>query len=171
MDSLLFKAHRLEEITEVSPFVVISRIILQHLIGFLWYLLTSITVSSGSLHQERSYSFLGNSHFRPTDTLFRAEEASLVIISDLGITAMTGILWYCSSAFGIPVMLPYVQPYLWLKDWIVAITHLHHTHPDLPKYDDEAWTFLRGANATICCNGRCLFHGIVEYHVIDHLFS
>jgi fatty acid desaturase len=149
MDSLLFKAHRLEDITEDSPFVVLSRIVLQQLIGFLWYLLTNISASPGSLHQKQSTSFLGNSHFLPMSTFFRPEEAHLVIVSDLGIAAMASILWYCSSAFALPVMLLYVQPYLRLNNWIVAITYLHHTHPDLPKYDDEAWTFLRGATATI----------------------
>jgi fatty acid desaturase len=72
-------------------------------------------------------------------------------------------------------MLLYVQPYLWLNNWIVAITYLHHTHPNLPEYDHAAWTFLRGATATIDLDfgwtGRYLFHGIVEYHVIHPLFS
>jgi bifunctional Delta-12/omega-3 fatty acid desaturase len=56
-----------------------------------------------------------------------------------------------------------------------AITYLHHTHPKIPKYEDPSWTFLKGALATIDRDfgfiGRNLFHGIIEYHVIHHLFS
>lgn len=64
---------------------------------------------------------------------------------------------------------------MWLNHWIVAITYLHHTHPELPKYEEEAWTFIKGATATvdraIWFVGPYLFHNIVEFHVIHHLFS
>ncbi|KAF2793394.1 delta-12 fatty acid desaturas-like protein [Melanomma pulvis-pyrius CBS 109.77] len=172
--SLIFSAQRLEELTEDSPFVILIRIMLQQLLGFPWYLLTNITAAQGSLHQKQSDSFLGNSHFLPTSTLFRPEEASLVIMSDLGTAAMAFVLWYCSSTLGLPVMLLYVQPWLWVNHWIVAITYLHHTHPNLPKYDNEVWTFLRGATPTMDRNfgwtGRYFFHNIIDYHVIHHLF-
>jgi omega-6 fatty acid desaturase (delta-12 desaturase) len=174
MDSLLFSIHRMEELTEDSPFVTLGRILLQQLLGFPWYLLTNITAARGSLQREQSNSFLGNSHFLPTSNLFRPNEASSIIISDLGIIAMVLTLWHCSSA-GLPMILLYVQPWVWVNHWIVAITYLHHTHPNLPKYENEAWTFLRGATATMDRDfgwtGRYLFHGIIEYHVIHHLFS
>ncbi|KAK7184481.1 fatty acid desaturase [Paraphaeosphaeria sporulosa] len=174
-ESLLFQANRLEELTEDSPVVIIFRILIQQLLGFPWYLLTNITGSPGSLHRKRSDSFLGNSHFAPRSTLFRPEEAHLIIASDLGLLAMAGVLWYASESLGLPVVLLYIQPWLWVNNWIVAITYLHHTHPSLPKYEDEAWSFVRGATATMDRDfgwtGRYLFHGIIEYHVIHHLFS
>lgn len=57
----------------------------------------------------------------------------------------------------------------------VAITYLHHTHLDVPHFDAESWTFVKGALATVDREfgfvGRHLFHGIIEYHVIHHLFA
>jgi bifunctional Delta-12/omega-3 fatty acid desaturase len=85
-------------------------------------------------------------------------------------------LWYASKIVGWQaVALLYIQPYLWVNHWIVAITYLHHTHPHVPKYEPEAWSFLRGATATIDrelgFGGKHLIHNIAEFHVIHHLFS
>jgi omega-6 fatty acid desaturase (delta-12 desaturase) len=56
----------------------------------------------------------------------------------------------------------------------VAITYLHHTHPDIPHYGAESWTYTKGALATVDRSlgfiGRHLFHEIVDFHVIHHLF-
>lgn len=58
---------------------------------------------------------------------------------------------------------------------IVMITYLHHTHPNLPKYTAESWTFLRGATATIDRDfgiiGTHFLHHISSDHVTHHLFS
>ena len=54
------------------------------------------------------------------------------------------------------------------------ITYLHHTSPNLPKYTPEAWTYLRGALATVDRDPgfilRHSFHQIINLHVIHHLF-
>jgi fatty acid desaturase len=113
--SVILNVERLDEITEDTPFVVLLRIVLQQVVGFPWYLLTNITASPGSLHQKQSKSFLGNSHFLPSSTLFRPEEASLIILSDLGIAAMASIVWYCYSVFDLPMMALYVVPYMWMN--------------------------------------------------------
>jgi bifunctional Delta-12/omega-3 fatty acid desaturase len=167
---------RLEELSEDTPIVTFLRILLQQAIGFPWYLLTNITASQGSLYRHQSDVFLGNSHFLPSSTLFRPEETIYILLSDLGILLMATGLWWSSKIFGTPaILLVYVQPYLWVNHWIVAITYLHHTHPNLPKYEPEAWTFLKGALATVDREfgwiGKHLFHNIIDYHVIHHLFS
>jgi len=55
------------------------------------------------------------------------------------------------------------------------ITFLQHTDPSLPHYEASAWTFTRGAAATIDREfgfiGRQLLHGIVETHVLHHYIS
>ncbi|MCJ1312457.1 hypothetical protein MMC25_006131 [Agyrium rufum] len=167
---------RLEELTEDSPAVTLARIVLQQIFGFPWYLVANITSSVGSLYQEKPKSFIGNSHFLPSSTLFRPEEAKLILASDIGIGLTITALWYASSRIGFTaVFLLYLQPYMWVNHWIVAITYLHHTHPDIPKYEAEAWTFLRGALATVDREfgwvGKHMLHNIVEFHVIHHLFS
>jgi fatty acid desaturase len=52
----------------------------------------------------------------------------------------------------------------------VAITYLHHTHPDVPHFEADSWTFVKGALATVDRDGgfvgRHLFHHIIDDHVI-----
>ncbi|KAL9123710.1 MAG: hypothetical protein Q9217_006886 [Psora testacea] len=175
-NSLLFDVNRLEELTEDSPIVTFLRIVLQQVIGFPWYLLTNITASQGSLHKPHSKKILGNSHFLPHSTIFRPEEGHLIVLSDLGIGLMAAGLYLAATKIGFELMaLLYLQPYMWVNHWIVAITYLHHTHPNLPKFEPEAWTFLKGATATVDREfgfiGKHMFHNIIEFHVIHHLFS
>lgn len=62
-----------------------------------------------------------------------------------------------------------------LTNCTVAITFLQHTDPTLPHYEGHAWTFARGAAATIDREfgfvGRHLLHGIIETHVLHHYIS
>ncbi len=56
----------------------------------------------------------------------------------------------------------------------VAITYLHHNHPDVHHFDAQGWTFVKGALATVDRDfgfvGKHLFHGIIDTHVVHHLF-
>ena len=163
--------------TEDAPLVTFGRIVVQQILGFPWYLAANITATQGSLANKPPSKYpLGNSHFLPTSSLFRPEEAHLILASDVGIGLVVLALWYTSTVIGWEwVALLYIQPYLWVNHWIVAITYLHHTHPTVPKYEPEAWTFLKGATATIDrelgFGGKHLMHNIAEFHVIHHLFS
>ena len=192
--TLGFDVNRLEELTEDAPIVTFLRIILQQVIGWPWYLLTNITASDTSLPKKKSTRILGNSHLAPYGSLFRPDEAYVIILSDVGLVIMGWILYMAGSRIG-PNMLAllYIQPYMWfvpLQDpslvfgyaehrrcnqWIVSITYLHHSHPDLPKYKEEHWTFLKGATSTVDRSfgfiGKHLFHNIIDFHVIHHLFS
>ncbi|KAL9120028.1 MAG: hypothetical protein Q9187_003418 [Circinaria calcarea] len=165
-----------ENLTEDAPAVTLLRIIMQQLIGWPWYLMNNITAAPTSLPTNPSMKWLGNSHFAPMGSLFRREEAHLILISDFGLLAMILLLCFAASRLGSSmVLLLYLQPYLWVNHWIVAITYLHHTHPKLPKFEPEAWTFIKGATATMDREfgfiGKYFFHGIIEFHVIHHLFS
>ena len=137
--------------------------------------MNNVTASRGSLASSQSPEFLGNSHFLPSSSLFRPEEAQLILISDIGIgLALLGLL-YASQQVGWQMMTClYFYPYLWVSHWIVAITYLHHTHPKVPKFEDEAWSFLKGATATVDRDfgwvGKYLLHNVIEYHVVHHLF-
>ncbi|SLM39234.1 fatty acid desaturase [Lasallia pustulata] len=175
MSRLLFKSERLEELTEDSPLVTVLRLTLRHALGFPRYLCTNISAGEGSFPNPKSTVPFGNSHFAPTGSLFRSEEARFIALSDLGLALMIAALWFASSKLGFStVALLYVQPYVWLNHWIICITFLHHTHPSLPKFEDEAWTFMKGAMATVDRDfgwvGKYLFHGIIEFHVVHHLF-
>ncbi len=174
--SLMFSFGGLEEILEDSPIFVFFRIVLQQALGFPWYLLTNIGAAPGSHLRSPSGKPFDKSHFAPTGSLFRNSEVPLILISDLGLTAASVGLWLVGRHIGFSMLaLLYLQPYMWLNHWLVAITYLHHTHPALPKFEAEAWTFLKGATATIDRDfgwiGRHIFHGIIEFHVVHHLFS
>ncbi|KAF2762577.1 delta-12 fatty acid desaturas-like protein [Pseudovirgaria hyperparasitica] len=171
LDSLDPLAHLAED----SPLSTLLRIVLQQLVGWPWYLLTNITAAPNSISGPPSQHFLGNSHFLPWSTLFCHSEAYYILASDMGILATTFLLYKLVLATSWQtVALIYLFPWLWLNHWIVAITYLHHTHPQVPKYEDSAWSFLHGATATIDRDfgwiGRLLFHNIIDYHVVHHLF-
>jgi omega-6 fatty acid desaturase (delta-12 desaturase) len=109
-------------------------------------------------------------------TLYRPEEGHLILASDIGLGITLAGVYYASTIVGWPMtLLLWLQPYLWLNHWIVAVTYLHHTHPDVPKYEPEAWTFLKGATATIDrglgFGGKHFMHNIADFHVVHHLFS
>jgi len=166
----------LDEMTEDAPLAAFGRIVMQQLLGWPMYLVNNITASAGSLYGKQSDKPFGNSHLNPWSTLFRPEEAHLMIASDMGLALTAGALYVAGQKFGFAsVALMYGQPYLWLNHWIVAITYLHHTHPEVPKYRPEAWTFIKGALATVDRNlgfaGQHMLHNIADYHVIHHLFS
>lgn len=174
--SMFFDINRIDDLAEDSPLWIFARIILQQIVGFPWYLATNITASKGSLHRPKSTQPLGNSHFLPSSTLFRPEEAKFILASDIGLGLMLLGLWYIGNMIGFGTLtLLYFIPYMWVNHWIVAITYLHHTHPKLPKYEPESWTYLKGATATMDRDfgwvGRFFFHNIIEFHVIHHLFS
>ena len=175
-ESLLFDVSRLEELTEDAPIATFLRIVLQQLIGWPWYLLVNITAADTSMHGPKSDKTFGNSHFNPFGPLFRKDERLNIILTDIGLLLMGTFLWTMGQRFGsAKVFLLYVVPWMWVNNWIVAITYLHHTHPKLPKYGAENWSFIKGATATVDREfgfiGKHLFHGIIEFHVIHHLFS
>lgn len=70
-----------------------------------------------------------------------------VHISTLGLLAVFyGLyLWAQATSFA-EVLAIYVGPYLVVNAWLTLITLLHHTHAEVPHYDDRAWTWLRGKN-------------------------
>lgn len=67
----------------------------------------------------------------------------------------------------------YGVPYLWVHYWIVAITCLHHTRPDVPCLAHQRWSYMERSLCTVdrsfgvLC--QYLFHRILETHVIHHL--
>ncbi|KAL9617927.1 MAG: hypothetical protein Q9160_007293 [Pyrenula sp. 1 TL-2023] len=173
--SLRVTVKDLEEMVEDAPIVTCFRIMTQQLLGFPWYLANNITAAEDSLPKPKSSIPLGNSHFAPWGSLFRKDEALLILMSDIGLAAMAYVLYMAGSYFGSTnVALLYLQPYFWVNHWIVCITYMQHTHPDLPKFENDAWTFLKGATATVDRKfdwfGKHLIHNIVDFHVIHHLF-
>lgn len=183
------------ELFEDTPLVQAGKLIGHQLLGWQMYLLLNAT--SGPDSMQKKTGWLRQSHFEPTSAVFRPNEALFIALSDLGL-AITGMgLYWLSTVVGwSTVGLLYAVPYFWVHHWlgtlilcddgiaawgltltgarVVAITYLHHNHPDVHHYDADSWTFVKGALATIDRDfgfiGRHLFHGIIECHVVHHLF-
>ncbi|KAI1211466.1 fatty acid desaturase-domain-containing protein [Annulohypoxylon truncatum] len=163
------------DVLEDAPFVNLIRLLGQQLGGFQIYFLLNATAGDESM-QNLDAKWWRRSHFDPFSGVFRPQEALYVLISDLGLALVCAALYYGSLALDWQmVFLLYGVPYLWVNHWLVAITYLHHTHKDVPHYDGEKWSFVAGALATVDRDfgfiGRHVFHGIIDTHVVHHLFS
>lgn len=114
-------------------------------------------------------------HFDPWSPIFSRRERVEVAISDAAVAAALYGLYNLGLAYGWPWLVKtYVMPYLLVNSWLVMITFLQHTHPQLPHYDDSEWDWLRGALATVDRSYGVLdhfFHHIADTHVAHHLFS
>ncbi|AEO57349.1 bifunctional D12/D15 fatty acid desaturase [Thermothelomyces thermophilus ATCC 42464] len=161
------------ELLEDVPAVQLLKLLAHQLAGWQMYLL--FNVSAGPDSQQRKASWWRVSHFEPTSAVFRPSEAVYVAITDVGLALVAALLYLASTVVGWKtVFLMYGVPYFWVHHWLIAITYLHHTHPEVHHFDAESWTFVKGALATVDRDfgfvGRHLFHGIIDTHVVHHLF-
>jgi omega-6 fatty acid desaturase (delta-12 desaturase) len=159
----------LVETLEDAPAYNLFYIVIQQLFGWPMYLLQN---ASGQLHYPK-----GTNHYNPDSIIFDARHRSQILISDLGLAITLSALgaWAYYRGMG-EVVRYYLIPYLWCNNWLVMITYLQHTHPEVPHYQADSWTFPRGALCTIDRNwlgpvGPYLFHGIAETHVLHHVSS
>ncbi|KAM0259450.1 hypothetical protein ACHAQJ_003345 [Trichoderma viride] len=162
------------EMFEDTPIYQLISLLFHQLLGWQMYLTFNISAGSSSLQKPAS-NLLGKSHFGPNSAVFRRSEAPFIFLSDVGICITLFALYKLSGVVGMStVLLAYAQPYFWVHHWLVAITYLHHTHMEVPHYDADNWTFVKGALATVDREfgfvGRHLFHCIIEHHVVHHLF-
>jgi fatty acid desaturase len=87
-----------------------------------------------------------------------------IVLSDLGIAAVVYALYKAGLTFGWAWLVKsYVVPYLIVNFWLVTITFLQHTHPNLPHYEDEEWDWLRGALATVDRRYACGCKYVVDF--------
>lgn len=166
---------KIKHLAEETPIVSFVQLIGQQLFGWQIYLLLNATAGSKSL-PDGAGKFGPANHFNPLGPLFTGSQRISIALSDLGLLIMASILYYASTQIGVwNVVLLYFIPYLWVHHWLIAITYLQHTHPELPHYTAEAWTYTKGALATVDRTigfiGRHFFHEIIDYHVVHHLFS
>jgi omega-6 fatty acid desaturase (delta-12 desaturase) len=144
-------------------------IVLRFLVGWPLYLLTGVTGGPA-----RGVT----NHFWPgwpfSAALFPGEWRRKVWLSDIGVVVMLGLLgWWTYSAGFLPVLAVYVGPYLVVNVWLVLYTWLQHTDVDIPHFDDEDWTWVKGAFMTVDrpYGGVLDFmhHHIGSTHVAHHM--
>lgn len=162
------------ELLEDVPLIQMIKLVLHQIAGFQLYLFTNVTAGKASLQRDEKSSYR-LSHFEPTSAVFRPNEAFYIGLSDLGLALNFAAQYYASTIVGWQtVALLYIIPYMWVHHWLVAITYLHHNHPDVHHYEAESWTYVKGALATVDRDfgwvGRHLFHNIIDHHVVHHIF-
>lgn len=122
--------------------------------------------------------------FIPGAPLFAPHQRNGILLSDLGVLLWLSaiITWSMQRGF-LEMFRIYLVPYLWANHWLVLITFLQHTDPLVPHYRQGAFTFPRGALATLDRSllgglgkvfgwiGATATHGISETHVVHHVSS
>ena len=91
------------------------------------------------------------SHYNPFCDLFRTKEQKIgVIVSDIALCLWMYCLYRIYLITSLSVIIKYYFiPYLWVNFWLVTITFLQHTDEKVPRYRQQAWTWLRGALGNI----------------------
>ncbi|CAL1703512.1 unnamed protein product [Somion occarium] len=151
-----------------TPVYTLFMLLRQQFLAFPAYLLFNV---SG----QKKYPKWTN-HFDPNSILFRKDQRNQVIMSNLGLLAMTlAVKYACAQFTAANVIKFYGIPWLLVTHWFIMITYLHHTDVLLPHYRGKEWNFQRGAAATVDRNflgwqGRFFLHDVAHYHVIHHFF-
>ncbi|KAJ7170726.1 fatty acid desaturase-domain-containing protein [Mycena crocata] len=158
-----------DELFGDTPVYTLFLLIRQQVLGFPAYLLFNI---SGQKWYPK-----GTNHFSPACDLFTANQRKVVILSNVGIGVSASCLLYAISSFGFAAVFKfYLFPWLIVTHWFVMITYLQHTDPKTPHFRGPAWTFQRGAAATVDrpnflgWQGRFFLHHVVQFHTIHHFF-
>ena len=117
-------------------------------------------------------------HFWPawpfSTALFPGGWTRKVWISDIGVLITLCLLgWWTYCSGFLPVLALYIGPYLVVNFWLVLYTWLQHTDVDLPHFDDEDWTWVKGAFMTVDRPYgsvlNFLHHHIGSTHVAHHI--
>jgi len=174
--------HEMHELMEETPLYTAWHLITQQIGGWPAYLFLNVTGHNNHEKQPEGKG-IGKkngsgavNHFTTSSPLYERKDEKLILLSDLGLAITVSVLSFIGYKYGLAnLAVWYIAPYLWVNHWLVAITFLQHTDPSLPHYTGDAWTFTRGAAATIDREfgfiGRHLMHGIVETHVLHHYIS
>jgi len=145
-----------------------QRVLSVFLVGWYMYLFVNAT----GARQNR-----GQSHFNPgAKALFKKKDANYVRASTVGMLIVAAGIGCCIRAFGFgPVWRLYFVPQMIANFYLCMITFMQHTHADVPHFNDEQWTWLRGAISTIDRSmgsfADMKTHYITSSHVAHHLFS
>ncbi|MEL7547221.1 MAG: fatty acid desaturase [Pseudomonadota bacterium] len=121
-----------------------------------------------------TYSPIKGSHFLPTSTLMaphiRGSWYAGLIVALLFGGAYVGLAMIYGWGFFAKYIL---APYLIYGAWLTFVTWMQHVSEDVPVYQADDWTFLKGSLCSVDRNYGAfnwLTHNTGNYHVIHHLF-
>ncbi|KAF8879058.1 delta-12 fatty acid desaturase [Infundibulicybe gibba] len=157
------------DVFEETPIYTLLRVLFMQVVGWQLYLATN---ALGSPMYPP-----GTNHFQPSSPLFKPHERNGIIVSNIGLTAMSCILYLWAKEVGVANFAKlYFIPYILTNHWIVMLTYLQHSDPSIPHYRKGEWTFVRGALSTVDrpllgWAGKFFLHNASHNHVSHHLFS
>jgi stearoyl-CoA desaturase (delta-9 desaturase) len=106
----------------------------------------------------RSHFFSSSQVMKPS---WKVEASTVGCLATVGLITHLG-LWYW-----------YLGPYLIVNAWLVLYTWLQHSHPDIPHYGSDDFSFLKGALSTVDRPYPyivdILHHHIGTTHVLHHM--
>ncbi|KAE9961405.1 hypothetical protein BLS_002172 [Venturia inaequalis] len=169
------RVHAFLESIEDAPAVVLAQLVLHQFFGWPLHMMFNASAGRKSAPEGVKLGYLNSSHFLPLGGLFTRAQWKKIMITNIGLLCVLSMLYKFGQAFGpAMVMHMYFVPWFWVHHWLVAITYLHHNHVDVPHFEDETWTFVKGASSTVDRDfgfvGEHLFHNIIETHVAHHFF-
>ncbi|KAG0052334.1 hypothetical protein BGZ83_002727 [Gryganskiella cystojenkinii] len=108
-------------------------------------------------------------HLRSNAPHFEPHQVMDLFYGNCGVASMVFILTYFSIIFSpLAVVMFYGIPHLGFNAWIVCITYLQHTDPQVPHFRGNEWNFQRGAACTVDRSfGRIVDH-LHHYAAITH---
>jgi omega-6 fatty acid desaturase (delta-12 desaturase) len=157
------------EVLEDAPLLNLVYAVRMFLIGWPAYLIANVSAAPPAKSDEFA------SHFLPNSSIFSKEQRFYVTVSNYGLVVVLGLLSIWINRYGFAHFATrYLFPYLNVNFWLIFYTYMQHTSKDVPHYDDNEWTFIRGALATIDRPYHFLdffHHHIGTSHVAHHFFS
>ncbi len=146
-------------------FTIVSRLVF----GWPIYLVAGTT---GGAERGVTNHFWPSRPFSPA--LFPRRWRNRVLASSAGVFVTVGLLtWWAITGSAWEMLAVYGGPYLVTNAWLVTYTWLQHTDADIPHYDENDWSFIRGAFCSVDRPyGRLadlLHHRIGTTHVAHHI--
>lgn len=157
-----------QEALQTSPIYITGKFLVMVLMGWPLYLFFNLS-------SNRAFEKKAANHFFPSSPLFNPRHYWLIVLSNIGLLGAIGILFYFAYTMSLEFLVKfYFIPYLWVNFWLVCITFLQHKHKNIVYYDNENWTFMKGAVNTVDRDyGYFLnhvLHHITDSHVVHHIF-
>ncbi len=114
------------------------------------------------------------SHYLPVSDLY-AEHVRASWYASLAVNlAFLALYIFLGVHYGGMFALKYiVAPYFIYSAWLTFVTYMQHVAPEVPVYDADDWTGMKGALATVDRNYgpfNWLTHHIGDLHVVHHVF-
>lgn len=121
-----------------------------------------------------TYDPIRGSHYLPTSDLYAAHVKWSWFASLAGVLTCLAIYLFLGATYGWGFFAKYIAaPYLIYGAWLTFVTYMQHVSPEVPVYDTDDWTGLKGALATVDRNYGpfgWLTHYVGDKHVVHHIF-